>query len=55
VNGMGLLGILENVYGYSVDYPEDRAEGFQVTVTVGEERVWATVRVEQVGYQRMGL
>ena len=24
--------------GYSVDYPEERVEGFQVTVFVGEER-----------------
>ncbi len=36
-----------NVYDKSVDSPEERAEGFQVTVWVGEERVWATVRVGQ--------
>ena len=37
-----------NVYDKSVDYPEDRAAGCQVTVLAGEERVWATVRVGQV-------
>lgn len=37
-----------NVYDKSVDYPEERAAGFQVTVFVGQERGWATVRVGQV-------
>ena len=37
-----------NVYDKSADYPEERAPGFQVTVFVGEEQGWATVRVEQI-------
>ena len=45
----GCRAIIEaNVYDKSVDYPEDRGEEFQVTVFVGAERVWATVRVGQV-------
>lgn len=36
-------------YDKSVNYEEDRAEDFQVTVFVGEEWVWATVRVGQAG------
>ena len=45
----GCQAIIEaNVFAVSVDYPEERAEGFQVTVFVGEERVWAVVRVGQV-------
>ncbi len=45
----GCRAIIEaNVYVVSVDCPEERADGFQVTVLVGEERVWAVVRVGQV-------
>ncbi len=45
----GCRAIIEaNVYDKSVDFPEERAEGFQVTVIAGEERVWAVVRVGQV-------
>ena len=46
----GCRAIIEaNVYDKSVDYPEERAAGFQVTVMLGQKRVWATVRVGQVG------
>ena len=35
----GCRAIIEaNVSGYSVDYPEEGAEGFQVAVFVGEDR-----------------
>ena len=45
----GCAAIIEaNVYGFSVDYPEVRTAGFQVTVLVAKERVWTTVRCEQV-------
>ena len=45
----GCGAIIEaNVFGYSVNYPEERADGFQVPVLVGGKRVWATVRVGQV-------
>ena len=48
----GCQAVIEsNVYGHSLDYPEERAAGFQVTVLVREERVWTTVRVGQVRVQ----
>mgnify|MGYP001164837151 CR=1 FL=1 len=36
------------VCGYLVDFPEERAEGFQLTLLVEKERVWSTVRVGQL-------
>ena len=45
----GCAAIIEaNVYGFSVDYPQVRTAGFQVTVLVEKERVWTSVRCEQV-------
>ena len=48
----GCRAVIEaNVYDKRVDFPHDRTAGFQDTVFVGDTRVWATVRVEQVrGY-----
>ena len=42
----GCRAIIEaNVYDKSVDYAEERGEGFQVAALVGVVRVWATVKV----------
>ena len=46
----GARAVVEsNVYQKSVDYPEEPADGFQVTVPHGDgKETWVTVRWDQV-------